>query len=111
MSNSSPDRDSQKDSAELKKKNEEAEILNIYNELKNSKFKQQEMPSWRPKATEKGLTITFTIFGITFVTLGIWLYVLSDNIQDVKVRYDTPDMCGQAAYSAEENADQANTTY
>jgi hypothetical protein len=48
--------------------------------LKNSRFKQQTLPAWRPIPSFRSTMITFTVFGIIFLALGIALYVMSDKI-------------------------------
>lgn len=60
--------------------------------LKNSKFKQQMLPAWRPVPSFGSTMITFGLFGVVFLGLGIMLYVLSDKIQEVSVPYDV--VCG-----------------
>jgi len=37
--------------------------------------------------------ITFTVFGIIFLALGIALYVMSDQIKEVTYQYDDDDVC------------------
>lgn len=56
--------------------------------LRKSKFKQQTLPAWRPIPSFKSTMITFLIFGIIFLALGIVLYVMSDNIIEISERYD-----------------------
>ena len=46
--------------------------------LKNSKFKQQTLPAWRPIPSFRSTMITFSVFGIVFLVLGIVLFVMSD---------------------------------
>ena len=48
--------------------------------LKQSKFKQQLLPAWRPVPSFGSTMIIFAVFGIVFLTLGIILYVMSDKI-------------------------------
>lgn len=55
--------------------------------LKASKFKQQMLPAWRPVPSFGSTMITFGIFGLVFMTLGIALYVMSDKIQEVSFNY------------------------
>ena len=52
--------------------------------LKQSKFKQQMLPAWRPVPSYTSTMTIFIVFGITFLTLGIVLYVMSDKIQQVE---------------------------
>ena len=56
--------------------------------MKQSKFKQQLLPAWRPVPSFGSTMIIFAVFGIVFLTLGIILYVMSDKIQDSVVQYD-----------------------
>jgi hypothetical protein len=52
------------------------------------------LPAWRPVPSFGSTMITFGVFGIVFLGLGIMLYVLSDKIQEVTVQYDHPSVCG-----------------
>ena len=56
--------------------------------LKQSKFKQQMLPAWRPVSSFGSTMIIFGIFGLIFLTLGITLYVMSERIQGVVYQYD-----------------------
>ena len=61
----------------------EEEIVRIQEKvekLKQSKFKQQMLPAWRPVPSFGSTMIIFGIFGIIFLTLGITLYWMSDKI-------------------------------
>lgn len=64
--------------------------------LKQSKFKQQMLPAWRPVPSFGSTMIIFGIFGLIFLTLGITLYVMSERIQGVVEQYD---MCNISATS------------
>lgn len=60
--------------------------------LKNSKFKQQMLPAWRPVPSFGSTMIIFGVFGIIFLTLGIVLYIMSEEIQGITKEYqDTAD--------------------
>jgi len=59
-----------------------------YEKLKNSKFKQQKLPGWRPVPTITSTTIIFFCFGIVFIILGIIILVFSNKIEEVSFRYD-----------------------
>jgi hypothetical protein len=48
--------------------------------LRASRFKQQTLPAWRPVPSFGSTMITFTVFGILFLILGIVLYIMSDKI-------------------------------
>ena len=70
---------------ELRRINEKIE------KLKNSKFKQQMLPAWRPVPSFGSTMIIFGVFGIIFLTLGIVLYIMSEEIQGITKEYqDTP---------------------
>ena len=56
--------------------------------LKQSKFKQQMLPAWRPVPSFGSTMIIFGIFGLIFLTLGITLYVMSERIQGMVEQYD-----------------------
>lgn len=53
--------------------------------LRSSRFKQQTLPAWRPIPSFKSTMITFTVFGLIFLALGVALYVMSEQIQEVTV--------------------------
>ena len=59
-----------------------------YERLKNSKFKQQKLPGWRPVPTITSTTIIFFCFGGVFIVLGIIILVFSNKIEEVSFRYD-----------------------
>jgi len=42
--------------------------------------------------------ITFGLFGVVFLGLGIMLYVLSDKIQELSLQYDSTEFCGPPGY-------------
>lgn len=56
--------------------------------LKQSKFKQQMLPAWRPVPSFGSTMIIFGIFGLIFLSLGITLYVMSERIQGIVRQYD-----------------------
>jgi hypothetical protein len=62
-----------------------------YEKLKNSKFKQQKLPGWRPVPTITSTTIIFFCFGIVFIILGIIILIFSNKIEEISFRYD--DFC------------------
>ena len=62
-----------------------------YEKLKNSKFKQQKLPGWRPVPTITSTTIIFFCFGGVFNVLGIIILIYSNQIEDISFRYD--DYC------------------
>ena len=59
-----------------------------YEKLKNSKFKQQKLPGWRPVPTITSTTIIFFCFGGVFIVLGIIILIFSNQIEEVSYRYD-----------------------
>jgi hypothetical protein len=62
--------------------------------LRQSKFKQQTLPAWRPIPSFRSTMITFTVFGIIFLGLGILLYAMSDQIREEPVtKYDDNPLC------------------
>lgn len=72
----------------------EEELIRIeerIEKLKASKFKQQMLPAWRPVPSFGSTMIIFGVFGLLFLFLGITLYVMSEQVQGVMVRYD--DAC------------------
>jgi virulence-associated protein VapD len=70
------------------------EVLAKVQKLRDSKFKQQTLPAWRPIPSFRSTMITFTVFGIIFLGLGILLYVMSDQIREEVVgSYDDDPVC------------------
>ena len=59
-----------------------------YERLKNSKFKQQKLPGWRPVPTITSTTIIFFCFGVVFIVLGVIILIFSNKIVEVPYRYD-----------------------
>ena len=64
---------------------EKARIREKVEKLRNSRFKQQTLPAWRPIPSFRSTMITFTVFGLIFLGLGILLYVMSDQIREKSV--------------------------
>ena len=56
--------------------------------LKESKFRQQKLDAWRPFPTITSTLIIFVIFGLVFLALGIVIIIYSNDIIEVKKRYD-----------------------
>jgi len=65
----------------------------VYERLKNSKFKQQKLPGWRPVPTIASTTIIFICFGIVFILLGTLILIFSNKIIEIKKRYDDLPEC------------------
>jgi len=70
---------------------EKQRIREKIEKLKQSKFKQQTLPAWRPVPTAMSTMFTFSIFSVIFLAIGIVLYVMSDQIIEIEARYD--DKC------------------
>ena len=68
-----------------------AEPLNdedlVYERVKQSRFKQQNLPAWRPVPTILSIVIVFAIFGILFIILGIVLLVYSNKVKSAEIEY------------------------
>jgi hypothetical protein len=71
---------------------EKLRIREKVEKLKASRFKQQTLPAWRPIPSFGSTMITFTVFGVIFLGLGIILFIMSDQIKEISVpNYD--DTC------------------
>lgn len=79
----------EKDKKEVKEPslNEEEESDIIYEKLKKSKFKQQAVPTWRPKPTVTSTTVTFICFGLIFIAIGLIILHFSDKVYEKKIDY------------------------
>ena len=58
-----------------------------YENIKNSRFKQQRLPAWRPVPTILSIIITFSFFGIAFIFLGVVLLIYSKKIKSEELDY------------------------
>lgn len=56
-------------------------------ELEKSRFKQQNLPAWRPNPTMVTTIFTFIIFGVIFIALGVVLIMVSNDIQEFSFEY------------------------
>ena len=72
---------------------EKQKIIEKVEKLKASRFKQQTLPAWRPIPSFKSTMITFTVFGLIFLALGIALYAMSEQIKEVSYQYDDDAIC------------------
>lgn len=68
-------------------KKEEAEFEE-YESLKNSKFRQQKLPGWRPVPSMARTITIFIILGIVFAGLGVLILIFSNEIVEDGQRYD-----------------------
>ena len=59
----------------------------VYEKIKDSRFKQQRLPAWRPVPTIMSIVIVFSVFGIIFIILGIVLLVYSSKVNSVELNY------------------------
>ena len=58
-----------------------------YESLKNSKFKQQKLPGWRPVPSMIRTVIIYFGFGIVFVGLGVLILLFSNDIVEYREVY------------------------
>ena len=67
---------------------EKQKIRDKIAKLKESKFKQQTLPAWRPVPTALSTLLTFSIFSVVFIGIGIILLSLSNEIREASTPYD-----------------------
>ena len=67
---------------------DDKEFKEKYDKLKNSKFRQQKLPGWRPVPTLSCVTIIYLSFAIFFILFGIIILVFNSQVQEIKFRYD-----------------------
>lgn len=72
---------------------EKQRIREKIEKLKQSKFKQQTLPAWRPVPTAMSTMLTFSIFSVIFLAIGIVLYVLSEQIFESTTQYNSEKDC------------------
>ena len=65
----------------------------VYERIKQSRFKQQNLPAWRPVPTIGSTTVIFMTIGVIFIALGIIILVNANKINEEKTRYD--DKCDE----------------
>ena len=84
--------DSQSQKEQLNKKEEsekkEDEVEDEYEKLQKNDFYQQRFYAWRPVPTIRSTTVIFITLGIIFLALGIVILIYSNEINEVKKRYD-----------------------
>ena len=59
----------------------------VYERIKDSRFKQQRLPAWRPVPTITAIVIVFSIFGVIFIILGIVLLIYSAKVKSKEIDY------------------------
>ena len=67
---------------------EKNKIREKIEKLKQSKFKQQTLPAWRPVPTAMSTMLTFCIFSVIFLAIGVLLFVMSDQIVEYSYQYE-----------------------
>ncbi len=72
---------------------EKLRIREKVEKLKASRFKQQTLPAWRPIPSFGSTMITFTVFGVIFLGLGILLYIMSDQVTEIPAAPTYDDKC------------------
>ena len=65
----------------------------LYYKLKNSRFKQQRLPAWRPVPTLCAVIVFYNTFAIIFIVLGIILLVYSSKIIKLEIPYSKFEHC------------------
>lgn len=74
-----------KNQQKIKEELTEEEIK--YENVKDSRFKQQRLPAWRPVPSIISIIIIFSFFGLAFIALGIILLIYSRKIKTEEVDY------------------------
>ena len=64
-------------------------------ELEKSRFKQQNLPAWRPNPTMVTTIFTFIIFGFIFIVLGVILIIMSNDIAEYSFEYQEKCAAGK----------------
>ena len=59
----------------------------VYERIKDSRFKQQRLPAWRPVPTINSIIVVFSVFGLIFIILGIILLVYSNKVHSCEIDY------------------------
>ena len=67
-------------------------------QIKDSRFKQQRLPAWRPVPTIMSIVIVFLAFGIIFIILGIVLLAYSTKVKSYEIDYTEcdSDICNES---------------
>lgn len=69
-------------------KEDNQQVDEEFEKLKNSKFKQQKLPAWRPVPTITSTSATFIIFGISFIIIGAVVLSYSNKVVEVSAQYN-----------------------
>ena len=70
-------------------KEEKEKIRETIEKLKQSKFKQQTLPVWRPIPTYMSTMLQFAVFAVIFLSIGILLVVKNNEVQEISIKYDS----------------------
>ena len=63
-----------------------------YQQIKDSKFKQQRLPAWRPVPTISNIIIVFSLFGIFFIVMGIFILKYAKKIKPEEKDYTSCEL-------------------
>ena len=77
-----------------KTEEEKAKIRQKIEKLKNNKFKQLEIPSWRPVLTMFSTMLCLGFFGVLFLLIGLVVLIHTMDTVELAVHYDT--VCKQS---------------
>lgn len=58
-----------------------------YEKLKESKFKQQKLPAWRPVPSICCTILIFLAFGLAFIIIGVIVLIFSNEIYETTLNY------------------------
>ena len=86
----------------------------VYERIKDSRFKQQRLPAWRPVPTINSIIVVFSVFGVIFIILGIVLLVYSKKVHSTEIRYDNEcdlNSTCEKTFKLEENIDKPVFVY
>lgn len=68
-----------------------------YEKLKNSRFKQQKLPAWRPVPTIGTTIAIFLCFGIVFIIIGVIVLMYSKEIFEKTIIYAPTNECPETS--------------
>ena len=66
----------------------------VYERVKQSRFKQQRLPAWRPVPTITSIIIIFAVFGLIFIALGIIILLYSKRVKSCETDYTDCKLVG-----------------